>query len=249
MDALLEVRGLSVDFLTPRGRVHALREVDLVVPRGEVMGLVGESGCGKTTLVSAVMNLLADNAEVRGGEVLFDGRDILGLGPGELRRLRGARIAMVFQDPMTALNPVLTIATQIRLAIEAHERVSGRAARARAVDVLTRVGIPDAGNRLDVALDHLQVARFQRADVDHHVDFPRAVVDGAARLVPFHVGGRRPEREADDRADTDARPRQQACGSCHPRRIDADGRKLELRRLAAQILDLPARGVRLALDP
>jgi oligopeptide/dipeptide ABC transporter ATP-binding protein len=148
MDALLEVRGLSVDFATPRGRVHALREVDLVVPRGEVMGLVGESGCGKTTLVSAVMNLLADNAEVRGGEVLFDGRDILGLGPGELRRLRGARIAMVFQDPMTALNPVLTIATQ---AIDVQYRAQGSRSekRRRAIAMLQRVGIPDPERRID----------------------------------------------------------------------------------------------------
>ena len=107
MDTLLEVRDLSVDFLTPRGRVHALRNVDLAVPRGEIVGLVGESGCGKTTLISAVMRLLADNAEIRGGEIVFDGRDILQLGESELRRLRGDRIAMVFQDPMTALNPVL----------------------------------------------------------------------------------------------------------------------------------------------
>src|ERR671919_325298 len=112
MDMLLEVRGLSVDFHTPRGRVQALRDADLVVPRGEVVGLVGESGCGKTTLVSAVMRLLAGNAEIRGGQILFDGRDVLRLGPGELRELRGGRIAMVFQDPMTALNPVLTIARQ-----------------------------------------------------------------------------------------------------------------------------------------
>ena len=148
MDALLQVRGLSVDFHTPRGRVHALREVDLVVPRGEVVGLVGESGCGKTTLVSAVMRLLADNAEIRGGQIAFDGEDILGLGPDELRRLRGQRIAMVFQDPMTALNPVLTIATQA-IDIQYRARASRAEKRRRALAMLNRVGIPDAEHRID----------------------------------------------------------------------------------------------------
>ncbi|MGH6920964.1 MAG: ATP-binding cassette domain-containing protein, partial [Geminicoccaceae bacterium] len=148
MDLLLEVRGLTVDFLTPRGRVHALRNVDLAVPRGEIVGLVGESGCGKTTLISAVMRLLADNAEVRGGQIAFDGRDILKLGERELRRLRGDRIAMVFQDPMSALNPVLPIATQA-IDIQYRTRASRAEKRRRAIDMLRRVGIPDPEQRVD----------------------------------------------------------------------------------------------------
>jgi peptide/nickel transport system ATP-binding protein len=148
MDALLEVRGLSVDFLTPRGRVRALREVDLVVPRGEIVGLVGESGCGKTTLISAVMRLLAGNADIRAGEIVFDGRDVLKLGEGELRRLRGERIAMVFQDPMTALNPVLPVATQA-IDIQYRERAGKSEKRRRAIDMLRRVGIPDPERRID----------------------------------------------------------------------------------------------------
>ena len=148
MDALLEVRGLSVDFHTPRGRVHALRDVDLLVPRGEVVGLVGESGCGKTTLVSAVTRLLAGNAEVRSGEILFEGRDVLGMPEDELRRLRGDRVAMVFQDPMTALNPVLPIATQ---AIDVQYRALAGSSekRRRAIAMLRRVGIPDPERRID----------------------------------------------------------------------------------------------------
>src|SRR5918994_975043 len=148
MDPLLEVRGLSVDFHTPRGRVHALREVDLMVPRGEVVGLVGESGCGKTTLISAVMRLLADNAEIRGGQILFDGQDVLRLAPGELRRLRGERIAMVFQDPMTALNPVLPIATQA-IDVQYRARASRAEKRRRGIAMLRRVGIPDPERRID----------------------------------------------------------------------------------------------------
>jgi peptide/nickel transport system ATP-binding protein len=148
MGALLEVRGLSVDFHTPRGPVHALRGVDLVVPRGEVVGLVGESGCGKTTLVSAVIRLLADNAEIRSGEILLDGHDILRLGERELRRLRGERIAMVFQDPMTALNPVLKVATQA-IDIQYRARIGRAEKRRRAIAMLRRVGIPDPEHRID----------------------------------------------------------------------------------------------------
>jgi oligopeptide/dipeptide ABC transporter ATP-binding protein len=145
---LLEVRNLTVDFVTPRGVVHALRNVDLAVPRGEIVGLVGESGCGKTTLISAVMRLLADNAEIRHGEIILDGRDILRLDEAELRRLRGDRIAMVFQDPMTALNPVLTIATQA-IDIQYRTRASRAEKRQRAITMLRRVGIPDPEQRID----------------------------------------------------------------------------------------------------
>ncbi|MGH6902345.1 MAG: ABC transporter ATP-binding protein, partial [Geminicoccaceae bacterium] len=148
MGALLDVRGLSVDFHTPRGRVHALRDVDLVLPRGEVVGLVGESGCGKTTLVSAVIRLLAANAEIRAGAILFDGRDILRLGERELRGLRGERIAMVFQDPMTALNPVLSIATQA-IDVQYRARIGRAEKRRRAIAMLRRVGIPDPEHRID----------------------------------------------------------------------------------------------------
>jgi peptide/nickel transport system ATP-binding protein len=148
MDALLEIRGLSVDFQMRFGRIHALREVDFLVPRGEVVGLVGESGCGKTTLVSAVMRLLADNAEIRSGQILFDSRDILTLAPAELRRLRGERIAMVFQDPITALNPELPIATEA-IDVQYRERASRAEKRRRAIAMLRRVGIPDPERRID----------------------------------------------------------------------------------------------------
>jgi peptide/nickel transport system ATP-binding protein len=146
---LLDVRGLDLDFRTPAGRVHALRGIDLAVERGEVVGIVGESGSGKSTLVSAVMRLLAGNAEVRSGEILFEGRDVLGMPEDELRRLRGDRVAMVFQDPMGALNPVLSIAAQA-VDVQYRERdLSRRRKRERAVAMLRRVGIPDPERRID----------------------------------------------------------------------------------------------------
>ncbi|MEQ9349817.1 MAG: ATP-binding cassette domain-containing protein, partial [Alphaproteobacteria bacterium] len=96
MANVLDIRNLSIDFETPRGHVHALRDVSFSVPEKSTVGIVGESGCGKTTVISAAMRLLADNADVVSGEVIFEGQDILKLSPAELRALRGERISMVF---------------------------------------------------------------------------------------------------------------------------------------------------------
>ena len=149
MDAVLAIEELSVDFLTPRGRVHALRGVSLRVPRGRIVGIVGESGSGKSTLVLATLALLPGNAEVLAGSVRFGGADLLRLPPAALRALRGQRLAAVFQDPMTSLNPVLSIGTQMS-DLQYRERArSRRDKRRRAVELLQRVGIPDAASRLD----------------------------------------------------------------------------------------------------
>ena len=109
-DPVLEIRDLSVEFVTSRGRVRALRHTGLQVPQGRIVGIVGESGSGKSTLILGALALLPGNAEVTSGEVIFAGRDVLKLSPAALRDLRGNRIAVVFQDPMTSLNPVLSIA-------------------------------------------------------------------------------------------------------------------------------------------
>src|SRR5215472_8372963 len=133
MAAILSITDLSVEFLTPRGSVAALRQVSLDVPRGGIVGIVGESGSGKSTLIAAATRLLAANAVIRGGRVEFDGEDVLGLAPDRLRALRGRRIAMVFQDPMTALNPVLSIGQQM-IDIQYRDRLDRAAKRERAAE-------------------------------------------------------------------------------------------------------------------
>jgi oligopeptide/dipeptide ABC transporter ATP-binding protein len=148
-DHVLEIRDLSVDFLTPRGRVRALRHASLSVPRNRIVGVVGESGSGKTTLILGALALLPGNAEVTGGEVIFAGSDVLKMSRAALRELRGRRIAIVFQDPMTSLNPVLSIATQM-IDIQYRERAAAtRRKRERAIEMLARVGIPDPAARID----------------------------------------------------------------------------------------------------
>jgi len=147
-EPLLDIRDLSVEFTTPRGRVKALRHVDLAVRPGRIVGIVGESGCGKSTLVSAVMGLLAGNAEVTSGSIRFEGRELRGLSEEQWRDVRGRRMAMVFQDPMTSLNPVMSIATQM-VDIQ-HRDKAGRADKVKkAIDWLARVGIADPEHRID----------------------------------------------------------------------------------------------------
>ncbi len=148
MAPVLSVNNLSIDFLTSGGPVHALREVNLSVPQKSIVGIVGESGSGKSTVVSAVMRLLANNAEVRTGEIKFEGRDILAMSESELRALRGEEIAMVFQDPMTAQTPVLSIGQQM-IDIQYRRSLSKKEKRQKAIDMLARVGIPDPGERMD----------------------------------------------------------------------------------------------------
>ena len=145
---LLEVRGLAVEFRTVRGVVRALRQVDLTVPRNKVVGIVGESGCGKSTLINTVLRLLAPNAVVAGGSVHFQDADVLAMSDQELNRLRGQQISMVFQDPMTALNPVISVGKQM-IDILYREPQSKSEKRKRATEMLRLVGIPDAVQRLD----------------------------------------------------------------------------------------------------
>jgi peptide/nickel transport system ATP-binding protein len=146
---LLEIADLRVAFASLRGLAPALRGVDLVVQRGEVLGLVGESGSGKSVTGLAALRLLDPNAHIEAKALRFDGVDLLPLGEGGMRELRGARLAMIFQDPAMTLNPVLRIDTQMIEAVTAHVRVGRREARERCRAALERVGIADAERRLN----------------------------------------------------------------------------------------------------
>ncbi len=146
-EPVLSIRDLSVDFMTRRGPAQALRHVDLDVPRGSVVGVVGESGSGKTTLISAAMRLLPQNAVVKGGEVRLDGADVLTMSEAALRSLRGRKMSIVFQDPMTAMNPVLSVGRQM-IDVQYRDAASRAQKRAKAAEMLRRVGIPDPVQRL-----------------------------------------------------------------------------------------------------
>jgi peptide/nickel transport system ATP-binding protein len=147
VDPILEIRDLSVEFVTPRGAVKALRHIDLTVPAGRIVGVVGESGCGKTTLASAVLGLLANNGRVSSGAIRFEGTDLLRLPAARLRDIRGRRIAMVFQDPMTSLNPVMSIETQM-IDIQYRDPAPRQTKRERAIAMLRKVGIADPEHRI-----------------------------------------------------------------------------------------------------
>ena len=145
---LLAIENLTVGFSTERGPVAAVRGVSLSVAAGETLCLVGESGCGKSVTCHAVLGLLPKNGRVTGGRILFEGRDLAILPERELERLRGREIAMIFQDPLTALNPVHSIGKQLAEVLLLHRGLSWRAATVEAKRLLDRVRIPDAGRRL-----------------------------------------------------------------------------------------------------
>jgi oligopeptide/dipeptide ABC transporter ATP-binding protein len=146
--ALLSVEDLRVEFWTERGTIYAVNGVSFDIAPGETLGIVGESGCGKSVTSLALLGILARAGRVVGGTAEFDGRDLLQLSDDELRTIRGKDIAMVFQDPMTSLNPVLTIGRQIREALETHFGMAKAQANERTSELLDRVGIPSPKLRL-----------------------------------------------------------------------------------------------------
>lgn len=147
---LLDVRNLRTEFVTQDGLVHAVNGVTFQLEEGETLGLVGESGSGKSVSMLSVMRLIPmPPGRISSGEVIFQGQDLLKLGNEEMRQVRGNKIAMVFQDPMTSLNPVLTIGTQIGEALELHLGMTKDKARKRSAELLKMVNIPEADRRLD----------------------------------------------------------------------------------------------------
>ncbi|QLG29642.1 dipeptide ABC transporter ATP-binding protein (plasmid) [Halorarum halophilum] len=146
---LLDVRDLRTEFRTESGSVVATNDVSFILDRGETMGLVGESGAGKSVTARSIMRLIDAPGEITGGEVVFDGEDLLAKSERGMRDVRGNRIAMIPQDPMSSLNPVMTVGEQIAETVRRHQGVSKRTAREQAVEAMDRVGIPDAAERVD----------------------------------------------------------------------------------------------------
>jgi len=147
-DVLLDVRGLRTSFKIREGTVRAVTGVDFSVRRGEILGLVGESGCGKSVSSLSIMRLIARPGVIEGGEVIFDGEDILKMPEEEVRALRGNRISMIFQQPTSSLNPVLQVGFQIGEVLETHRNMKRKAAQERALELMRMVGIPDPKRRL-----------------------------------------------------------------------------------------------------
>lgn len=150
MDYILEIKGLQTRFYTDEGVVHAVNGVSYGMEQGEILGVVGESGCGKSVHALSILRLIPDPpGKIESGEIWFDGRDMLKMSENEMRYIRGKQIAMVFQDPMTSLNPVYTVGFQIMEALTYHLSMDYKQARDRAIELLTIVGIPEASQRVD----------------------------------------------------------------------------------------------------
>ena len=147
MTDVLEVKNLKTYFFTDEGIVKAVDDVSFSVAKGKTLGLVGESGCGKSVTAMSISRLISPPGRMVGGQILLNGRDLVPLSEREMRQVRGAQISMIFQEPMTALNPVLTVGYQIAEAVLAHEKVSKKEAWSRAVDAMKAVAIPDPEKR------------------------------------------------------------------------------------------------------
>ncbi len=161
-ERLLEVRGLKTYFFTEAGVVKAVDGVDFYVNRGEVLGLVGESGCGKSVTAFSIIRLVGVPGKVVAGEVLFDGDDLLKVNDAEIRRVRGNKITMIFQQPTSCLNPVFKVGDQISEVLEVHQTLGKEAGRQRAVDLLKLVGIPEPEKRIDSYPHELSGGMAQR---------------------------------------------------------------------------------------
>jgi oligopeptide/dipeptide ABC transporter ATP-binding protein len=159
---LLEIKGLKTYFFTEDGVVKAVDGVDLSVARGETLGLVGESGCGKSVTMFSVMRLIGQPGEIVEGDIYFDGQDVLELSDREMRHVRGNRISMIFQQPLSSLNPVFRVGDQIAETFEIHEGISKEEARQKAVDMLRLVGIPDAERRAESFPHEISGGQAQR---------------------------------------------------------------------------------------
>ncbi len=148
-DTILEIKGLKTHFLTDSGQIPAVNGVDLYLKKGEILGIVGESGCGKSVTSLSIMQLVGHPGKIVGGEILFNGENLVNAKEKRMRQIRGNKIGMIFQEPMTSLNPVFTIGNQLIEAILIHNKISKKEARMRAIEMLNLVGLPRADELID----------------------------------------------------------------------------------------------------
>ena len=148
-NVILEVKNLNVEFTTDDGIVHAVNNVSYTLERGKTLAIVGESGSGKSVSSLAIMGLLTGTNSNVTGEVFFNGKELVGAHPDEVRKLRGDEMAMIFQDPLSALHPYYTIGDQLIEAVLVHNKISDQAARELAIEMLIKVGIPSVDQRID----------------------------------------------------------------------------------------------------
>ena len=142
-EMLLEIKDLSVEYQTDDATIYAVNHVDLAMKKGQTLGLVGETGAGKTTIAKSILGILPrPQSKITSGEIIFDGQNLLSLREKEIQKIRGNKIAMIFQDPMTALNPIEKVGFQIAEAVRRHNKISAKEAQERACDMLEMVGIP-----------------------------------------------------------------------------------------------------------
>ena len=193
---MLSTTQLEVELDAEAGIVKAIDGLSLAIRRGETFALVGESGCGKSMTALALMRLLPDSGAVTGGEITLDDTDVLGLPESQMRAVRGGRIGMIFQEPGTSLNPVLTVGVQMMEAIQTHTPLRGAAARSKAIDWLKRVGIPEPERRFDDYPFRMSGGQKQRvmiamtlaAEPDYLVaDEPTTALDVTIQIGRAHV--------------------------------------------------------------
>jgi oligopeptide/dipeptide ABC transporter ATP-binding protein len=147
-ESLLSLKNLKTYFLTAEGVVKAVDGVNLNIGKEEVLGLVGESGCGKSTVALSIMRLVREPGKIVGGEIWFDGEDLLKKSDGEMRKIRGGKISIIFQNPMSSMNPVFTVGSQIAEAIKLHQNIQKREIKEKIAEILGKVGIPDPLERM-----------------------------------------------------------------------------------------------------
>ena len=161
---VLRIRDLSVNYQTDRGVLEAIRHVNLDIPKGSIVGVVGESGCGKSTLITSIIRQLDDNADIPNGSIEFEKQDLLKLSLDKMRNISGTKLSIIFQDPMSTLNPVLSIGRQM-IDIQYRDKISKKRKKQRSIDMLTKVGIPDPRHQLNQYPYELSGGMQQRVSI------------------------------------------------------------------------------------